>query len=229
MTSTSETLTSQATTASRPQGAASSTGWVYAGVGAGLAGIVTVVGSSMANAIYDPDLAGDAVGLTEKLGERTGPLLLFHTAAMLAALLVVVFAAGLRRHLAQRMPEGSLTPQVAGTGLVLVAVTLLMGSALDTEFIFVVQDPALLVPETAVFYGHWVATVPWVWAGAGLAALAVAHAGRRFGAVQGWLTWVSLVLGGLTTLLAVSPLQYMAGTTGPLWLTVTAFGLLRRA
>jgi hypothetical protein len=228
MTHTSETLTSHATTSHPPHRAPSSTGWVYAGVGAGLAGVVTVVGSSMANAIYDPDLAGDPMGLTEKLGEQTWALLLFHTASMVAALLVVVFGAGLRRHLAQRMPEGSLAPQVAGTGLVLVAVTLLMGSALDTEFIFGVQEPALLVPETAVFYGHWVATVPWVWAGAGLAALAVAHAGRRFGAVPGWLTWVSLVLGGLTTLLAISPLQYTAGVTGPLWLTITAVGLLRK-
>lgn len=229
MTSTSETLTKGVTTASTPSGATGSRGWVHAGIGAGLAGIVAVVGSSMANAVYDPDLAGDATGLTEKLGEQTGALLLFHTAAVVAALLVVVFAAGLRRHLAQHMPEGSLTPQVASTGLVLVAVALLMGSALDTEFIFGVQEPERLVPETAVFYGHWVATVPWVWAGAGLAALAVAHAGRRFRAVPSWLTWVSLVLGGLTTLLAISPLQYMAGVTGPLWLTITAFGLLRKA
>lgn len=227
MTSTSETLTTPrpATQARAGRG----NGWVHAGVGAGLAGIATVVASSMANAVYDPDLAGDAAGLTEKLAEQTGALLLFHVAAMAAALLVVVFAAGLRRHLAQRMPEGSLSPQVAGTGLLLVAVALLMGSALNTEFIFGLQEPDLLVPETAVFYGHWVATVPWVWAGAGLAALAVAHAGRRFGAVAGWLTWTSLVLGGLTTLLAVSPLQYMAGMTGPLWLTVMAVALLRKA
>ncbi len=225
MTSTTETLTQQPTTPSR---AAGGNGWVHAGLGAGLAGIAAVVASSMANAVYDPDLAGDAAGLTEKLAEQTGALLLFHVAAMAAALLVVVFAAGLRRHLAQRMPEGSLSPQVAGAGLLLVSVALLMGSALDTEFVFGLQEPQLLVPETAVFYGHWVATVPWVWAGAGLAALAVAHAGRRFGAVAGWLTWVSLVLGGLTTLLAVSPLQYMAGMTGPLWLTITAIALLRK-
>jgi hypothetical protein len=202
---------------------------VYAGVGAGIAGITAILGSSFANAVYDPDLAGDAGGLTEKMSEQLAPLLVFHVGAVLAALLLVVFAAGLRRHLARRLPEGSLAPQVASTGLVLVSVALLMGSALNTEFIFGLMDTDLLVPETAVLYGHWVATVPWVWGGAGLAALAVGQAGRSRQAVPRWLTWVSLVLGGLTTLLAISPLQYMAGMTGPLWLLIVAVGLLRKA
>jgi len=204
-------------------------GWVYAGVGAGIAGITAIVGSSMSNAVYDSDLAGDAAGITEKMSEQVAQLLVFHVGAMVAALLLVVFGAGLRRHLARRLPDGALAPQVAATGLTLVSVALLVGTALNTEFIFGLMDTDLLVPETAVLYGHWVATVPWVWAGVGLAALAVGQAGRSHAAVPRWLTWVSLVLGGLTTLLAISPLQYMAGMTGPLWLLVVAFGLLRKA
>jgi hypothetical protein len=148
---------------------------------------------------------------------------------MVAALLLVVFAAGLCRHLQSSTPAGHLAPQVARSGLLLVSVALLMGSSLTTEFVFGIQDPDLLVPETAVFFGHWIGTVPWVWAGAGVAALAVGVAGRRYAAVPGWLTWVSLVLGTLTTLFAISPLQYMAGMTGPLWLLVTAVALLRRS
>ena len=35
------------------------------------------------------------------------------------------------------------------------------------------------------------------------------------------------MLGGLTALFLVSPLQYMAGMTGPVWLVVVAAGLLR--
>ena len=101
-----------------------------------------------------------------------------------------------------------------------------MGSALTTEFVFGVQDPELLVPETAVFFGHWIGTVPWVWAGAGVTALAVGIAGRSFNAVARWLTWTSLVLGAITTLFGISPLQYMAGMFGPIWLTVAAIGLL---
>lgn len=212
-----------------PSRSAEGRGWVYAGIGAGFAGITAIVGSSMSNAVYDPDLAGDAAGITEKMGEQTTALLVFHVGAMVAALLLVVFGAGLRRHLARRLPDGALAPQIAATGLMLVSVALLMGSALNTEFIFGLMDSDLLVPETAVLYGHWVGTVPWVWAGAGLAALAVGHAGRTQQAVPRWLMWVSLVLGVLTTLLAISPLQYMAGMTGPLWLLIVAFALLRKA
>ena len=203
-------------------------GWVYAGLGAGLAGFATIVGSSLAGAVYEEELAGDALGITEKLADQTVPILVMHTGAMLSAVLLLVFAAGLRRRLTQATPEGSLLPQVASSGLMLVSVALLMGSALTTEFVFGVKDPELLVPETAVFFGHWISTVPWLWVGAGVAALALGLAGRRYGTVPTWLTWTSLVLGGLTTLLGVSPLQYMAGMTGPLWLTVAALGLLKR-
>jgi hypothetical protein len=217
------------TSAHPPSRSAEGRGWVYAGIGAGIAGVAAIVGSSFSNAVYDAELLGDAAGITEKMSEQIAPLLVFHTGAMVSALLLVVFGAGLRRHLARRLPDGSLAPQVASTGLVLVAVALLMGTALNTEFIFGLMDTDLLVPETAVFYGHWVGTVSWVWAGAGLTALAVGQAGRTHQVVPRWLTWVSLVLGALTTLLAVSPLQYMAGMTGPLWLVIVAFGLLRKA
>ena len=228
MTSTT-TPAAYAATSHPPSRTVEGRGWVYAGLGAAIAGVTAIVGSSFADAVYDPDLSGDAVGITEKMAEQVTPLLVFHTGASVSALLLVVFGAGLRRHLARRLPDGSLSPQVASTGLLLVAVALLMGAALNTEFVFGLLDPELLVPETAVFFGHWVGTVPWVWAGAGLAALAVGQAGRSHQAVPRWLTWVSLVLGALTTLLAVSPLQYMAGMTGPLWLLIVAIGLLRKA
>lgn len=80
---------------------------------------------------------------------------------------------------------------------------------------------------TAAFFGHWIGTVPWVWGGAGVAALCRGLVGRRHDAFPGWLTWTSLGLGVITTLFAISPLQYMAGMTGPLWLTVAALGLLK--
>ena len=202
-------------------------GWVVAGVGTAVASVTGIGSSMMSGAVYEPSLAGDAVGIVEKMSEQIVPMVVFHTASAAAALLLVVFAAGLRRFLQERMPLGHLAPQIASAGLLLVSVTLLMGTALNTEFIFGLADPALIVPETAVLYGHWIGTVPWFWAGAGLAALAVGVAGRRYGAVSRWLTWVSLVLGALTTLFAVSPLQYMAGMTGPLWLLVVSVALLR--
>jgi hypothetical protein len=203
-------------------------GWAYAGVGAGVAGIVGIVGSSLAGAVYDEALAGDAEGIVDKLADQTAPILVMHTGIMLSAVLLIVFAAGLRRRLMAGTPEGSLLPQVAAYGLLLVSVALMMGSGLTTEFVFGVQDPDQLVPETAVFFGHWIGTIPWLWVGAGVAALAVGIAGRKFGAVPGWLTWTSLVLGAITVFFGVSPLQYMAGMTGPLWLTIAAIGLLKK-
>lgn len=203
-------------------------GWAYAGIGAGLAGIVSIVGSSMTDAVYDKDLAGNAKAITEKLADQTVSILVMHTGAMVSALLLLVFAAGLRRRLQAATPEGSLVPQVAATGLLLVSVAQLMGSALTTEFVFGLKDTDQVLPETAVFFGHWIGTVPWLWVGAGVAALALGVAGRSYGAVAGWLTWTSLVLGTITTLFGVSPLQYMAGMVGPLWLTIAAVGLLTR-
>jgi hypothetical protein len=204
-------------------------GWLWAGVGAGVAGIAAVGVSGLITAVYDEDVAGNAAAITERLAEQTMPILLFHTAAMISALLLLVFAAGLHRRIALATPVGSLLPQVASSGLVLVSVALLMGSALTTEFVFGVKESGLLVPETAAMFGHWVNTVPWVWAGAGVTALALGVAGRRSAATAPWLTWASLVLGTLTTLFAVSPLQYMAGMTGPVWLTVAAIGLFRKS
>jgi ABC-type multidrug transport system permease subunit len=98
-----------------------------------------------------------------------------------------------------------------------------MGTGLDTEFIF--GAPAEeTVAESAVFFGHWIGTIPWLWLGAGIAALAVAVAALRHAAAPRWLGWVSLVLGGLATLFGLSPLQYMAGFVGPVWLVVAGLG-----
>jgi hypothetical protein len=222
------TIDTQQTPAPAPQATLhEGRGWLWTGVGAGVAGIVAVGASGMISAVYDEDVAADAAAITARLAEQTAPILLFHTAAMTSALLMLVFAAGLHRRLARATPDGSLLPQVASWGLVLVSVALVMGSALTTEFVFGVREVGLLVPETAAMFGHWVNTVPWVWAGAGVSALALGVAGRRSAATSSWLTWTSLVLGALTTLFAVSPLQYMAGMTGPLWLTAAAIGLLK--
>ena len=200
--------------------------WAATGLAAGVAGVVSVVSSSLSGAVYEEDISGDAVGITDRLAEMLPQILVFHTATMVAALLLVVFAAGLRRELGHRLGADSLLPQVASSGLMLVSVALLMGSALTTEFAFAVSDPGLIVPETAAVFGHWIGTVPWVWGGAGLTALAVGVAALRHGAGARWLGWSSLVLGGLTTLFAVSPLQYMAGMFGPLWVLLASVGFL---
>jgi hypothetical protein len=221
-----EHLSPAGQTALRP---AQGRGWRYAGIGAGLAGIAALVGSSLTDAVYQEEIAGDPTAIADKLADQTASIMLLHVGGMVSALLLLVFAAGLRRRLAETVPAGSLLPQVAASGLLLVSVAQLMGTALSTEFVSGADDADLVVPEAAVFFGHWIGTVPWLWVGAGVAALALGVAGRTYGAAARWLTWTSLALGAVTVLFGVSPLQYMAGVTGTIWLTVAAIGLRPRS
>ncbi|WP_448059935.1 hypothetical protein [Cellulomonas hominis] len=55
-------------------------------------------------------------------------------------------------------------------------------------------------------------------------AVLVAVAALRHGAAPRWIGAVSAVLGGLTLLAGLSPLQYMAGFVGAVWLVVVALG-----
>ena len=203
-------------------------GWVLAGLGAGLAGVASVVASSLVDAVYDPANDGDPVAIAEATSELVPQILTFHTATMVSCALLVVFAAGLHRHLQKRTHPDSIVPGVAAIGLVMVCVAQLMGAGLTTEFAFGLADPDnVLVPETVVFFGHWIGTIPWLWGGIGLTALAMASAALKQGTFARWVGWTSLVLGGLTTLFLVSPVQYMAGMTGPIWLVVVSIALLR--
>lgn len=201
--------------------------WVLAGLGAGVLGIVGGVASSMVDAVYDPDVAGDPAAVVDRLSEQVPQILAFHTATMLSCVLLVVFAVGLHRQLRDRTAPDSLVPGVAVAGLGLVAVAQLLGAGLTTEFAFaLMEDPDLVLPATAAFFNHWIGTIPWLWGGAGLTGLALFRAARQ-GAYASWLGWTSLVLGGITALFLVSPLQYMAGMTGPVWVVVASLGLVR--
>jgi hypothetical protein len=203
--------------------------WAAAGMVAGVASFVSIVASSLADGVYDKSVAGDSVGIVDRLADQVPQILIMHTCAMISVVLLLVFAPGLRRFLKTRVGPDSLLPDVASGGLMLVAVAQLMGSALTTEFVFGLTDPEQVLPENGVFFGHWIGTVPWLWVGAGVSALALGLAGRRFGAVPTWLARTSLVLGALITVIGISPLQYLAGMLGPLWLTLAALGVLRTA
>lgn len=205
-------------------GGPSRRGWAWAGLVAGAAGIAGIALSTALGAVYDPEIAGDAGAITEALGERVPLILAFHVVTMVGVVLLPVFAAGLLRRLAAGSPAASLAPLVAAGGLGLVAVAGLMGSALDTEFLFAVQEPSSVVPEAVAVYGHWIGTVPWLWVGSGLSGVAVAIAALRHGAAPRWIGWTSAVLGALTLLVGISPLQYLAGMVGPVWLVLVSAG-----
>lgn len=197
--------------------------WAWSGVLAGVLGVATIQASLAASVDWEAT-AGDADKMLADAATKQGAYLVFHVLAALTLLVLPVFGAGLKRRLDQQGPAGALHGQVALGGLLLTAAALLLGSGLDTQFGLGLADPEMYVPESAAFYTDWVATIPWLWVGAGLSALAMSAASLRHGAAPRWLGVVSLVLGALTVLAGVSPLQYMAGFIGPIWVLVAALG-----
>lgn len=200
--------------------------WALAGIGAGLAGAGTIVTSSMVNAVYDEDLAGNTAGIAEKLHDQTGAMFAFHGFATLTAILVAVFGAGLFRRLRSATSSDSLAPMLAFGGLLATAVVLVLGSGLDTEFVLSFTndtDKVGVDPANAALYNHWVGTIPWCWVLAGLSGLAMFAASRQ-GGVPRWIGRVGLVFGGLALVAGISPFQYMAALPGFLLVLVTAIG-----
>lgn len=200
-------------------------GWAVVGATAGLLGIVGIQASLRIDAAYDERYAGDAGRITDRLGDFVPQLLTLHVAMTGAAVLLLIFAAGLRRRLQGQAPAVSLLPDIAAGGLLLTSVATLMGAAFSTEAIFGLEsDEAPLDPEFAAVVGHWVGTVPWLWVGAGVTGVAVAVAALRHAAAPRWIGWLAAVLGGVTLLVGLSPLQYLAGFTGPVLVLVLGLG-----
>ena len=200
----------------------SSRGWALAGIGAGLCGVATIVTSGMVDAIYDKDIAGDPAAILARLEDQTGAMYAFHTVTAVGAVLLLVFAAGLHRRLRSVLPD-SILPTLALSGLLGTAFVSIMGSGLDTDFIMGIPQEDAVLGSNAAMYNHWIGTIPWLWTLAGLAGIALFVAFRR-GGVPRWIGLVGLGLGAPTLLLGVSPVQYLAGMTGPLLVLVTALG-----
>ncbi len=208
------------------RGTTSSRRWALSGLAAGVLGMATIVTSSMVDVVYREEFNGTTSGVAKALEDKAGVLFAFHSITTLGAIFMIVFAAGLHRRLRTRAGD-SLAPMVAFAGLVGTAVVSVLGAGLDTEIMMplAAQDGPTVPDSTASFYNNWIGTIPWVWVLAGVAALAV-FAASRAQVVPRWIGIVGLVLGGLTTLLGVSPLEYMAGVTGTLWLVITSIGFL---
>lgn len=220
---TSHTFETSTVRTTRPARSSTARGWAWTGVAAGVLGLASIW-TSMAASVDWERSAGDPEAMIADAADKQGAYLAFHVATTLCLLLLPVFALGLARRLDQQAPVGSLLGKVAAWGLGPVSAALLLGSGLDTQFLFALADADKLVPESGAFYTDWVATIPWLWLGAGLSGLALAVAALRHAAAPRWIGVVSLVLGAITTLAGVSPLQYMAGFTGPVWLLVVALG-----
>lgn len=201
------------------------TRWALAGLLAGVSGVGAIASSLQVTAVYDESLDGDTARISEKLADQVPQMLAFHVLAMVSAVLLVVFAAGLFRRLRATTAPDSVLPLVAFSGVLVTAIVLVIGTGLDTEFIFAAGHEDIAAPDNVAMYNHWIGTVPWCWGVLGLAGITLFGAARA-GGVPRWIGLVGLVGGGLTLLLGISPLQYMAGMTGPIGLVVIALGFL---
>jgi hypothetical protein len=201
-------------------------GWAAAGVLAGVAGFAAMeVESGLAP--MDPARNVDAALLVEGYLQQ-GPGVIAAVLAMfvVAAFSVVVFGAGLRRTLAAQCPAGSLVPDIAAAGTLLVAALCFVGSGPATEMFFSLLHASESDPDITAALARTMDTLPWVWGGLALTVAAVAHGALRHGAAPRWLGVVSVVFTVLVGGLAMAPLQYLAGYVGAIWLVVSGVAYL---
>lgn len=198
--------------------------WALAGIAAGAGGFATTFLSASAGAAYVDGEVQDADKVIASLNDHVPALISFHVVATLTVLALVPFGLGLHRRLRAALGPDSLAPGIAAFGILGTALVVLMGTVLNTEFIFgVAGDEPLAVPEAATVFNHWIGTVPWVWGLTGLTGWALVKAWRA-GVVRAWMGIAAGVLGTLSLLLTVVPLQYMAGWTGSVMVVLVALG-----
>jgi hypothetical protein len=201
-------------------------GWAAAGVLAGVAGYAAMEAGTRF-APPDPAAYADAGQMVDGYA-GLGPGLVAVELALyvIAAFAVVVFGAGLRRLLAVQCPAGSLVPDVAWAGTLLVAALCFVGSGPATEVFFGLLHAAETDPDITVSLVRMMDTLPWVWGGLALTVAAVAYGALRHGAAPRWLGVVSIVFTVLVGGLAMAPLQYLAGMAGAVWLVLAGVACL---
>ena len=200
--------------------------WAWCGVGAGLLGLL---GFFLTGGVaVDTDALADNQLVAEAVTDAAAWVWAYQVVTVATAILVAVFAAGLFRKLSQQGPAQSLCPMLAVSGLLLVSAMSLVGGGICTEMFWgLTRDTAELDADTVAAQMAIFNTMAWVWAGAGLAAGAVAVAGLRHGAVSRALGIGSAVAAGLIALTNLVPLQYLALVPGALWMIAAGISFVR--
>lgn len=198
--------------------------WAASGVVAGIGGVVGTF-TSIGPGSDDPAVYRDAARIIEASAGREADVAVALAAFVVAAFAVVVFGAGLRRHLAAGGRGGS-APDLALAGTLLVAELCLVGTAPATDVAAnlstdTVNADVLAASATSL------STTTWVWGGLALTSAAVAlGALGRDRLIPRWLGVLSAVFAAALAALAALPLQYLAAWVGALWLMVTGVALL---
>jgi len=202
-------------------------GWAICGLIAGVLGLVMFV-LQVGLDISTDDLADNQL-LAEAVTDKAMTVWAYQVVAVAAAMLIAVFAAGVFRKLSQQAPAQSLAPMIAVGGLFLVSAMLLVGSGICTEMFFgLTQDTDEVDPDTVAAQLAIFNTIGWVWAGAGLAAGAVALTGLRHGTVGRGLAIGSAVATFFIAAVNIAPLQYMALVPAALWMIGAGVSFARR-
>ena len=205
----------------------SRTGFAAGALAAVAAGVGVFASSSFGSGATDAEFADNDRFAAVLAGDKS-MVAVFQAAMTVAALALVVFAAAIRRHLAAQQPAGSLAPTIASGGLALTAALCLVGAGIGTELFWGLRDLDQADPDSLASMYHLVATMSWVWAGAGLAAGALAYAALKHGAVARWIGWVSAVAAVLIVGISLAPLQYLSAFVGVIWLLTVSVGLSAR-
>src|SRR4029078_5869019 len=107
----------------------------------------------------------------------------FQTIGVALSILLVIFALGLRRRLARQEPAGRLVPDLAGLGLILLAIMTVVVTGISTEMFHALRHTDEVDPDTVSSHLAIYHTLAWVWAGGILTNRAMGIAVVRPGAV----------------------------------------------
>jgi hypothetical protein len=201
-------------------------GWAYAGLLSGIGSFLFFLGPGMMLSTSTDALADNADVLAEVEG-KAGWVWAFQTTGVALAVLLAIFAVGLRRRLAGQEPAGSLVPDLAGLGLILMSIMTLVGTGISTEMFHALRNADEVDPDTIATHLAIYNTMAWVWAGGMLTTGAIAVAGFRHGSVSRRLGRFAAVMTGLVVLTQVLPFQYLAVLPMSIFLIVCGVSMVR--
>lgn len=200
--------------------------WAAAGLAAGVGAFALFLGPATMLTV-PTDAYADNADVVAELDGKAGWVWVFQTTGVALAVLLAIFAVGLRRRLAGQEPAGSLVPDLAALGLVLMAAMTLVGTGISTEMFHALRHADEADPDTIAAQFTIYNTMAWVWAGGLLTTGALAVAGLRHGSVGRGLGRFAAVMSGLLVVTQVLPFQYLAVAPMAIFLIVCGISMLR--
>ena len=159
-----------------------------------------------------------------------GTELLFRLSAgmgMLGIAALVVFGAGFRRMLEQRVPRESLLPAVAGNALIATAGALLVAFVFRAMVFDTIAEYGVETQVTTYSLSQNVPLAAWV--GVGVAEVVTAIAAFKYGAFGKGFGWFSAVLAALTLIVVLTGTPFPGNVAAGIWLIGAAVVAMRGA